>query len=88
MNDLGRIRNYHVLTTATAALRCMTGTAVNPLLRVPWSSNFGHCVGVIYINYKAKARDHAPAGFLAASLLAGVNSLVVQADFHRANFPP
>ena len=48
-----------------------------------WSSKFCHCVGVIHTNYKAYARDHAPAGFLAAPLLAGVNSLVVQANCHR-----
>jgi len=48
-----------------------------------WSSKFCHCIGVIHTNYKAYARDHAPAGFLAAPLLAGVNSLVVQANCHR-----
>ena len=48
-----------------------------------WSSKFCHCVGVIHTNYKAYARDHAPAGFLAAPLLAGVNSIVVQANCHR-----
>ena len=42
-----------------------------------------HCVGVIHTNYKAYAREHAPAGFLAAPLLAGVNSMVVQANCHR-----
>ena len=41
-----------------------------------WSGKFRHCVGVIHTNYKAYARDHARAGFLAAPLLAGVNSLV------------
>lgn len=40
-------------------------------------------MGVIHTNYQAYARDHAPAGFLAAPLLAGVNSLVVQANCHR-----
>ncbi|KAL7539210.1 hypothetical protein ACHAWF_006340, partial [Thalassiosira exigua] len=49
----------------------------------PWSSKFRHCVGIVHTNYKAYARDHAPAGFLAAPLLAGVNSLVVQANCHR-----
>jgi len=48
-----------------------------------WSSKFSHCVGVIHTNYKAYARDHAKAGFVAAPLLAGVNSLVVQANCHR-----
>ena len=48
-----------------------------------WSSKFVHCVGVIHTNYKAYAREHAPAGFLAAPLLAGVNSMVVQANCHR-----
>ena len=48
-----------------------------------WSSKFSHCVGVIHTNYKAYARDHARAGFVAAPLLAGVNSLVVQANCHR-----
>lgn len=48
-----------------------------------WTSKFCHCVGVIHTNYKAYARDHAPAGFLAAPLLAGVNSLVVQANCHK-----
>ncbi len=48
-----------------------------------WTSKFCHCVGVIHTNYKAYARDHAPAGFLAAPLLAGVNSMVVQANCHK-----
>ncbi|KAL7500395.1 hypothetical protein ACHAWT_008149 [Skeletonema menzelii] len=48
-----------------------------------WTTKFCHCVGVIHTNYKAYARDHAPAGFLAAPLLAGVNSLVVQANCHK-----
>jgi len=81
-------RNYHVVTTATtAALRCMTVMAVSPLLWAPWSSKFGHWVGFFHTNYKAYTCGHALAGFLAAPLLSGVNSLVVQADFHRVNFP-
>ena len=48
-----------------------------------WSVKFRHCIGVIHTNYKAYARNHARAGFLAAPLLAGVNSLVVQANCHR-----
>ena len=48
-----------------------------------WTSKFCHCVGVIHTNYKAYARDHAPAGFLAAPLLAGVNSLIVKANCHK-----
>jgi digalactosyldiacylglycerol synthase len=48
-----------------------------------WRDKFCHCVGIIHTNYKAYARDHAPVGFLAAPLLAGVNSLVVQANCHR-----
>ena len=50
---------------------------------VSWSTKFCHCVGVIHTNYKAYARDHASAGFVAAPLLAGVNSLVVNANCHR-----
>jgi len=48
-----------------------------------WISKFRHCIGVAHTNYKAYARNHAPAGFLAAPLLAGINSLVVQANCHR-----
>lgn len=48
-----------------------------------WCDNFCHCVGIIHTNYKSYARNHAPAGFLAAPLLASVNSLVVQANCHR-----
>jgi len=48
-----------------------------------WISKFRHCIGVAHTNYKAYARNHAPDGFLAAPLLAGVNSLIVQANCHR-----
>lgn len=48
-----------------------------------WTAKFNHVVGVIHTNYKAYVRDHAPAGFLASPLTAGVNSLVVKANCHR-----
>jgi hypothetical protein len=48
-----------------------------------WTTKFNHVVGVVHTNYKAYVRDHAPAGFLAAPLTAGVNSIVVQANCHR-----
>lgn len=48
-----------------------------------WTARFNHVIGVIHTNYKAYVRDHAPAGFLAAPLTAGVNSLVVQANCHK-----
>lgn len=49
----------------------------------PWTSKFRHVLGIIHTNYKSYVRGHAPAGFLAAPLTAGVNSLVVQANCHR-----
>jgi len=48
-----------------------------------WTNKFHHVVGVIHTNYKAYVRSHAPAGFLAAPLTAGVNCMVVQANCHR-----
>ena len=48
-----------------------------------WTAKFCHVVGVIHTNYKAYVKEHAPAGFLAAPLTAGVNSRVVQANCHR-----
>lgn len=48
-----------------------------------WVTKFSHVVGVIHTNYKAYVRDHAPVGFLASPLTAGVNSLVVEANCHR-----
>ena len=48
-----------------------------------WTTKFSHVVGVIHTNYKAYVRDHAPAGFLASPLTAGVNSLVVKFNCHR-----
>lgn len=49
----------------------------------PWTTKFSHVVGVIHTNYKAYVKEHAPAGFLAAPLTAGVNSRVVQANCHK-----
>jgi len=48
-----------------------------------WITKFSHVVGVIHTNYKAYVRDHAPVGFLASPLTAGVNKLVVEANCHR-----
>lgn len=49
----------------------------------PWTSKFGHCVGVIHTNYKAYALNHGRAGVLTAPILAGVNRLVVANNCHR-----
>ena len=48
-----------------------------------WTTKFCHVVGIIHTNYKAYVKEHAPAGFLAAPLTAGVNSLIVKANCHR-----
>ncbi|KAL7507055.1 hypothetical protein ACHAXN_004266 [Cyclotella atomus] len=48
-----------------------------------WTTKFSHVIGVIHTNYKAYVRDHAPAGFIASPVTAGINSLVVKANCHR-----